>query len=169
MWKGGGGEDLGKRTTFVIKRTILTISAAGCSTTFLPPNEKVIVFILSSSLKLSLFELQLSNSDFEDRFKFVRESSSTWRMNHWNPTKIYQTGANYGFVLWKQCIQSCPQKTVSSLYLLANRKENCLIILISVQNQILTAAAWSALFSKYRTKILENPLLSIPFLFVSTI
>ena len=90
------------------------------------------MYTQSSSLKLSLFELQLSNSDFEDRFKFVRESSSKWRMNHWNLTKIDQTGANYGFVLWKQCIQSCPQKTVSSLYLFIltiRRNENCPIIL----------------------------------------
>ncbi len=62
--------------------------------------------ILWRPLKSSPFELQLSDSDTENVFRFVRQFSSKRGANRQNPTNIDQTGSNFGFVLWKRCDQA---------------------------------------------------------------
>ncbi len=45
------------------------------------------------TLKSSSFRLRLSDFYFENMFGVVRQFSSKWRANQWNPTKIDRTGA----------------------------------------------------------------------------
>jgi hypothetical protein len=55
------------------------------------------------TLKSSPFELRGSDSYFENRYGLVREFSSNWHGNHYNPIIIVRTGANF----WLRTCNTC--------------------------------------------------------------